>query len=291
MRLASLLWWGAEVRDDARELHEKRDQVLAFLENELDNPATANRVEEVLGPSSMLPEVMAACARLNISLLPDTDDCEGGYAFIDESMRAPRAWDVLSKLKTAYLNCVNGVAFQNEQIGILVADLRARRGELAVLKAKRELHSLVSSLESPSSCTTTLASDESEVAISNSLVCIAHAKLDLEDRLNKRRQQQKRKDEIADVILRKLCAALQLAAFSPQMMTGCSSVRAPASADCPAHRDRGKKDFDEQAAGAHDATRASRRLDNSTKVRRRHGARAEVSYSDAEIKSLLKSLD
>ena len=130
-----------------------------------------------------------------------------------------------------------------------------------------------------------------QVAISNSLVCIAHAKLDLEDRLNKRRQQQKRKDEIADVILRKLCAALQLAAFSPQMMTGCSSVRAPASADCPAHRDRGKKDFDEQAAGAHDATRASRRLDNSTKVRRRHGARAEVSYSDAEIKSLLKSLD
>ena len=111
----------------------------------------------------MLPEVMAACARLNISLLPDTDDCEGGYAFIDESMRAPRAWDVLSKIKTAYLNCVNGVAFQNEQIGILVADLQARRGELAVLKAKRELHSLVSSLESPSSCTTTLASDDSEV--------------------------------------------------------------------------------------------------------------------------------
>ena len=112
----------------------------------------------------MLPEVIAACARLNISLLPDTDDCEGGYAFIDEGMRAPRAWDVLSKIKTAYLNCVNGVAFQNEQIGILVADLKARRGELAVLKAKRELHSLVSSLESPSSCTTTLASDESEVS-------------------------------------------------------------------------------------------------------------------------------
>ena len=277
----------------------------------------------------MLPEVMAACARLNISLLPDTDDCEGGYAFIDESMRAPRAWDVLSKIKTAYLNCVNGVAFQNEQIGILVADLQARRGELAVLKAKRELHSLVSSLESPSSCTTTLASDESEVPsparppvptrpqrtptqrpglllartltlawrvaclqdpISHSLVCIAYTKLDLEDRLNKRRQQQKRKDEIADVILRKLCAALQLAAFSPQMMTGCCSVIAPASADCQAHRDRGKKDVDEQAAGTHEAS-ASCRLDNSAKVRRRHGARAEVSYSDAEIKSLLKSLD
>jgi hypothetical protein len=44
MRLASLLWWGAEVREDARELHEKRDQVLAFLENELDNPATASKV-------------------------------------------------------------------------------------------------------------------------------------------------------------------------------------------------------------------------------------------------------
>ena len=44
MRLASLLWWGAEVREDARELHEKRDQMLAFLENELDNPATASKV-------------------------------------------------------------------------------------------------------------------------------------------------------------------------------------------------------------------------------------------------------
>ena len=32
LRLVSLLWWGAEVREDARELHEKRDQVLAFLD-------------------------------------------------------------------------------------------------------------------------------------------------------------------------------------------------------------------------------------------------------------------
>ena len=108
----------------------------------------------------MMHEVMAACSRLNISLLPDAEDCEGGYAFIDESVQAPRPWDALGKIKTAYLNCVNGAAFQNEQIGILVADLKARRGELAVIRAKRELHSLVTSLESPSSCS---AGDESEV--------------------------------------------------------------------------------------------------------------------------------
>ena len=108
----------------------------------------------------MMPEVTSACARLNLSLLPDADDCEGGYAFVDESVQAPRPWDALGKIKTAYLNCVNGAAFQNEQIGILVADLKARRGELAVLKAKRELHSLVTSLESSSSCS---AGDESEV--------------------------------------------------------------------------------------------------------------------------------
>ena len=61
MRLASLLWWGAEVRDDARELHEKRDQVLAFLENELDNPAAANRVVSSSSLFRLLVCMMCIC--------------------------------------------------------------------------------------------------------------------------------------------------------------------------------------------------------------------------------------
>lgn len=63
----------------------------------------------------MLPELLAACSRLNVTLVEDN---EGGYSFIDNTIEANlRPWDVLSKLKTSYMNCVNGVAFQNEQIG------------------------------------------------------------------------------------------------------------------------------------------------------------------------------
>ena len=123
----------------------------------------------------MLPELLAACCRLNVSLV---DDSEGGYAFVDNTIQGNlRPWDVLSKLKTSYLNCVNGVAFQNEQIGecvrrvsspqrsdandavvvagILVKDLKAHRDKLAILKAKcalaREYASLCSTPEGPSS--------------------------------------------------------------------------------------------------------------------------------------------
>ena len=41
----------------------------------------------------------------------------GGYAFVDDAASTPRAWDVVCKIKIEYVNCVNGVAFQNEQIG------------------------------------------------------------------------------------------------------------------------------------------------------------------------------
>ena len=40
----SWLWWSSEGREAGDQLHEKRDQVLAFLENELDLPATASKV-------------------------------------------------------------------------------------------------------------------------------------------------------------------------------------------------------------------------------------------------------
>ena len=55
-------------------------------------------MEEVVEP--LLPELMAACARLNVNLIPDCDDSEGGYAFVDESARTPCAWDVVTKIKT-----------------------------------------------------------------------------------------------------------------------------------------------------------------------------------------------
>ena len=54
MGLTSWLWWssGADSRIDSpirstTELQEKRDQVLNFLENELEMPEMASRVEEV----------------------------------------------------------------------------------------------------------------------------------------------------------------------------------------------------------------------------------------------------
>jgi hypothetical protein len=145
MGITSWLWWGGE-QTSTDALQEKRDQVLNFLENELDLPAISSQVEEVghacmfvclrtsatrnsaltheafvsfmqvLNP--MLPEVLAACRRLNVNILSDADDFEGGYALIDETASTPRPWDVLSKIKTEYLNCVNGIAFQNEQIGL-----------------------------------------------------------------------------------------------------------------------------------------------------------------------------
>lgn len=40
------LWWGAASEAAAGPLQEKRDQVLTFLENELDSPATSAHVEE-----------------------------------------------------------------------------------------------------------------------------------------------------------------------------------------------------------------------------------------------------
>ena len=48
-------------------------------------------------------------------------------------------WDVVTKVRTEYLNAVNGIAFQNEQIGILVNDLKMLRDRLVVLKAQRSL--------------------------------------------------------------------------------------------------------------------------------------------------------
>ena len=49
--------------------------------------------------------------------LLDTHDDEGGYAFLDDDASVHRPWDVVLRLKTEYLNCVNGIAFQNEQLG------------------------------------------------------------------------------------------------------------------------------------------------------------------------------
>ncbi len=114
---------------------------------------------------------------------------------------------------------------------------------------------------------------------------IAHTKLDLEDRLNKRRQQQKRREEIADAILRKVCAALQLATFCPHT--------APCTVTSPDRRagKGGKKDSDEQAAGEGELGGSCRTDKSAAQVRRRHAARPEVVFSDAQIKSLLQSLD
>ena len=44
-------------------------------------------------------------------------------------------------------------------------------------------------------------------------VNIAHTKLDLEERLNKRRQKQERRRMLAEAVVCKLCGALQLAAL------------------------------------------------------------------------------
>ena len=122
-------------------------------------------------------------------------------------------------------------------------------------------------------------------AIRKARVSIAHTKLDLEDRLNKRRQQKKRREEIAEAVLRKVCAALKLATFSPY-----TAARSATSPDRQPD-DRAKKDSDEQAAGEGELSASCRTDKFGAQVRRRHAARPAVVYSDAEIKSLLKSLD
>jgi len=119
-------------------------------------------------------------------------------------------------------------------------------------------------------------------AIRKARVSIAHTKLDLEDRLNKRRQQKKRREEIAEAVLRKVCAALQLASYT--------AARSATSPDRQPD-DRAKKDSDEQAAGEGELSASCRTDKFGAQVRRRHAARPAVVYSDAEIKSLLKSLD
>jgi len=63
LRLVSLLWWGAEVREDARELHEKRDQVLAFLDfNQRLKSRGLMSTLRVRGFKKFRAEVMAASA-------------------------------------------------------------------------------------------------------------------------------------------------------------------------------------------------------------------------------------
>jgi len=52
----SWLWPHGKTEASTAILRKKRDQVLSFLENELDNPEISSKVEEVVGP--LLPELV-----------------------------------------------------------------------------------------------------------------------------------------------------------------------------------------------------------------------------------------
>ena len=52
----SWLWPHGKTEASTAILREKRDQVLSFLENELDNPEISSKVEEVVEP--LLPELV-----------------------------------------------------------------------------------------------------------------------------------------------------------------------------------------------------------------------------------------
>lgn len=221
-----------------------------------------------------MPELLAACSRLNVNLVPD--DSEGGYAFVDDTSSL-RPWDVLSKLKTSYLNCVNGVLHNNEQIGILVADLKAHRDELAVLKARHALARECASLSSTPAVTTPgdMTCLEIEEIIKQQRVALEHCKLDLMDRLNARRHKEQRRKELADGVLRRVCSALQLAA---RLAAPPPSQAATASSNpAPTGLDRSEVSVATGDRGSGVGT-----------VRRRHATKI---FSDSEIKDLLKGTE
>ena len=266
---------GGGVYDGSDGLREKRDQVLSFLEHELDSPPIASRVEEVVEP--LLPEVTAACRSLSINLL--SEDNEIGVTLVG-SASALSPWDVVTKVRTEYLNAVNGIAFQNEQIGILVNDLNMLRDRLVVLKAQRslahEIHSL--SADTRVSAHEPAPGHEFEDAIRQQLVSIAHAKLDLEDRLNKRRQKEQRRALLADGVLKKIIAPLQLAALASVEL----STRTG--------HEHGSSTAGESSTEVSSNMVNSAWHQRSSTVRRRQKAYTHV-YSDAEIKGLLKGSD
>jgi hypothetical protein len=227
--------------------------------------------EQAIEP--MMPELLAACSRLNVNLVPD--DSEGGYAFVDDASSV-RPWDAVSKLKTNYLNCVNGVLHNNEQIGILVGDLKTHRDELAVLKARHALAREYASLSSTPAVTTPgdMTCLEIEEVIKQQRVALEHCKLDLMDRLNARRHKEQRRKELADGILRRVCSALQLAV----------RLAAPSSSQGPPASNAARMGLERNH---HSVATGGSNCGVGT-VRRRRSTRI---FSDSEIKDLLRGTD
>jgi hypothetical protein len=263
---SSWLWWRGESATAGPLQQEKRDQVLNFLEGDLENPAILAHVEDVL--SGLMPEIVFACARLNVSLLPPSEDSKEG-----EVNPPPRPLEVLARIKTEYLNCVNGITFQNEQIGMLVREYKSLRDEIAVLKAERELARQCLALNSPTvhhqPCPDEfegLWRDLSE-KIGNKRKSVEEIKLDLADRLNRRRLKEERRVRMADELFRNLCGRLQLALVSNPT---------------------------ELSAGQ-DVLIGGNELDGGVRRRRGKGEEARLAkapvFSDDEIKSMLKFND
>jgi hypothetical protein len=182
--------------------------------------------------------------------------------------------------------------------GILVADLRRLRDELALLKAKyalaRECDKLLSSQPGTVNMSSQASHEQSDSnfaeAMKSQRVRIAHAKLDLEDRLNKRRQKEHRRCQLADGLLKEIVAALQLAAMlSALQHTPCGPPSALVPGRC---KDKGASGGNEDRDGLHAIDGAQGRpTSQCNSVRRRHRMGAGHVFSDAEIKSLLKSND
>ncbi|EKX51203.1 hypothetical protein GUITHDRAFT_103120 [Guillardia theta CCMP2712] len=182
------------------------DQVFRFLETDLQNAELYCFVEAALTKNS--DHIRQKCEELQIRLTRDDGEEAGDHSSIDTLPLY-----LMETLRIEYINCINGIAFQNEQISNLMSRLREARDKLQVLQAKK---AIINEIEGLGNYHDHLETNGSLIAILDEMrsvrIDIVNLKLDIEDRLNKRRMKEKRKITLADQLLKPLINDIQILA-------------------------------------------------------------------------------
>eukprot|EP00960_Hanusia_phi_P010758 315886-Hanusia_phi.AAC.5 len=192
---------------------------------------------------------------------------------------------LMEAIRIEYINCINGISFQNEQISQLMSQLREAREELQVLQAKKAIIDELRSLEGDQDHHETSEASHAILDEMRSLkINIVNLKLDIEDRLNKRRMKETRKIKLGDELLKPLINEIQILAQVQSSSLGiqsagvqCMSRVSPAKnqqrfgEDCNQLKRRGHRRNEEESALA---PKSNYRV-----------------YSDEEIRKALKRCD
>ena len=254
------------------------DQVFRFLETDLQNAELYCFVEAALTKNS--DHIRQKCKELEIRLNRDDEEEAVDYAGIDTLPLY-----LMETLRIEYINCINGIAFQNEQISNLMSQLREARDKLQVLQAKKDI---INEIEGLGNYHDHLETNGSLIAILDEMrsvrIDIVNLKLDIEDRLNKRRMKEKRKITLADQLLKPLIndieilAQVQSQAFRPHNLAdaGLSSGSTASS----------------QLYGEHESSHLKRRIRKPLAEQNVTLSQSNCRiYSDEEIRRALKRSD